>query len=912
MTRIVPRWLVHRGSVEASGFLIDDSASDVAARVLALLGPGASVQRLGSGLLVRLARPRRTRCDQAPGLPLVLEGDVLVGMPLIRAELGSIAASSGAVVIARHGSVVVETPDRFAPVDPATWLDVSVFEAIVGAPLGSPPTAVPLLVAPVRTETRQLFSHAVGGPPEEHTSLVEKLRALQNGHAAAEARAAEGTGASGAARGTGGILALATLLMGRIARALTPSDSAASPAPRHTRALAVRPAAPRGPGWLEGWATRLHDLLARALLRTRMARMLGRRHAEYVQRMVEAFEQGRLDDALRLAIPIPRAGSGNAPLALSMPAARNELTVRAGEVTASSTIFVGDGFPDLATLYRRAFERLEREGRIDEAAFVLAELLHANEEAVSFLERHGRRRLAAEMAEARGLPVGLVVRQWFLAGDRARAIWIARRSGAFADAVLRLERAQAPEAETLRLLWAGSLADAGDLCAAVEVAWPIERARFLAREWIDRGIEREGPGAARLLVRKLELVPAAAAEIRDHCLAILQRHDHEVRDERRAIADALLRTGPTATTQSLAASAARAMLRDAANASDPAASKLADRLIAWSGDKVLAADVPAQGGPSVVNPSLALGEIRRDAFDVGAMVVHDAVPLPRGRVLVALGEVGVRLLAPDGRALAHFDHPAEHLVISDHGDRAITVARRGAAVRLARIDLVGRRAEPWCDAELDTWAPDFDGSQWIVARGGDLLVADALESRLAALHAFRGIGESVLRIARSTSRATAVLRTESSEDGLHALQRWQFSLPDWIVRERAGLSNAMAPVACSANGMTAGFCVDDVRGELALELRADATKRTYALDYLAESPTGLEMDERWVALLQMGSATRVLLLDHTELKMAGTVVFDGSARVAVRLGAASAVFADDRGRILVVDLVTGSVSDMRI
>lgn len=60
--------------------------------------------------------------------------------------------------------------------------------------------------------------------------------------------------------------------------------------------------------------------------------------------------------------------------------------------------FGQDLYAELRALYRAAFQRLDAQGRIEQAAFVLAELLQANEEAVSYLERHGRLRLAAEMA----------------------------------------------------------------------------------------------------------------------------------------------------------------------------------------------------------------------------------------------------------------------------------------------------------------------------------------------------------------------------------------------------------------------------------------------------------------------------------------------------------------------------------
>src|SRR4029453_13573533 len=113
-----------------------------------------------------------------------------------------------------------------------------------------------------------------------------------------------------------------------------------------------------------------------------------------------------------------------------------------------------------------------------------AELLRANDEAVAFLERHGKLRLAAELAEARGLPPGLVVRQWFVAGDMQRAIRIARRTQAFADAVWRLEKQSRFEAEKLRIAWAESLAEGGNYASAVDVIWPIQPQRLRAREWM--------------------------------------------------------------------------------------------------------------------------------------------------------------------------------------------------------------------------------------------------------------------------------------------------------------------------------------------------------------------------------------------------------------------------------------------
>src|SRR5947208_1315692 len=81
---------------------------------------------------------------------------------------------------------------------------------------------------------------------------------------------------------------------------------------------------------------------------------------------------------------------------------------------------------------------------------------------IAFLEKHGQHRLAAELAESRDLPAGMVVRQWFLARDVRRAIRLAEERGAFADAIARLERTHRSEAQALRMLWAERLASKGD------------------------------------------------------------------------------------------------------------------------------------------------------------------------------------------------------------------------------------------------------------------------------------------------------------------------------------------------------------------------------------------------------------------------------------------------------------------
>src|SRR5690606_1366062 len=147
---------------------------------------------------------------------------------------------------------------------------------------------------------------------------------------------------------------------------------------------------------------------AKLVLRTRLGRWLGDAHGRYLGELFDMFERGDLDAALRHAIPLGGpTQSGTVSLAKLRP--RGELSIGAHATVATGTLLTAtDGYAELRQRYRAAVELLEQRGRIEEAAFVLAELLHADEEAVAFLERHGRLHKAAELAEGRQLAPGLV------------------------------------------------------------------------------------------------------------------------------------------------------------------------------------------------------------------------------------------------------------------------------------------------------------------------------------------------------------------------------------------------------------------------------------------------------------------------------------------------------------------------
>ncbi|NLT54324.1 MAG: hypothetical protein GXX79_07105 [Actinomycetales bacterium] len=84
-----------------------------------------------------------------------------------------------------------------------------------------------------------------------------------------------------------------------------------------------------------------------------------------------------------------------------------------------------------------------------------------------------------------------------------------------------------------------------------------------------------------------------------------------------------------------------------------------------------------------------------------------------GGVLVALGDLGVRLLTGDGRERARWDVPADQVVMADHGGCALLLVHGEGLVDIHRLDLATRRVRHWATMRLGPVLPTDRG----VARG---------------------------------------------------------------------------------------------------------------------------------------------------------------------------------------------------
>jgi hypothetical protein len=758
--------------VLAAGLAIDTrltGEAEALKRILGLPFPGSRVFRLGSTLVVKFPAALRVNAEAGLGAPLVCYGRLLSAAPLEPDEQTALETSVDTAVLADGGVAATAPLHQGVSEDISLWIDVSEFETLPAlSPLGEVASEPKALLAPPAADVRLSFGVA---PLDGKAAGL--LRALRE-------RSMKDAKGPSATRRNGNWLGGA---LGRLLRLFRPAAS--GPTARAAPPATQTAARPRASEERASIVTRLQRAIARAVWSTPLVRFLGGQYARYLSRLLAMFDENDLDNALRHALPLNvQIQAGRTRLPFWKPSARKNLSInpqRSGAATALG--LGGDLYKLLQERYRRAFDRLAAIGQIEKAAFVLAELLNANEEAVQFLERHKRLRLAAEFAEARNLPPGLVIRQWFLAGERERAVRIAQRTGSFADAVVRLEASSKEEAKLLRLLWAHTLASGGLYATAVDVIWPIEEARNLALAWIGCAIEAGGPAGARMLARKVRLAPQEFPDLLSRSLKLMEETDEESRSLQRIFAQELVAAEATDETRLLARAAARRILVHATG-NEP----LLQRLLDASGDAPFRADaraLPLGAKPSHLPEAAPLSssptpiQIERSAADQGTGPIFDAAALPDGRMLVARGELGAVLLSREGKVIARFAEPASSIVMSDQGDRAVLLAKRGEIFRVSRLDLLARQIEPWCDARFDVFAPDFDGLTWFVARGGTVYAVDATARRWEHLWKVDEEGARMMQIRRDGSAMSVRLYWPSPRREI-----WTYDLPSLFLRRR--------------------------------------------------------------------------------------------------------------------------------
>lgn len=904
MSLVRPRALVHVGRVVAAGVLLDHGTrglEEARRRALALWEPGVRILEVPGGLFVRFPRPRPLETTVAPGLPVVEASGRLATAPLSPAELKALEPPPGAIVTVRAGTAFALLPGR--ELDPSEWLGLDP-EIVAVEALGEPPPPPAPMPAPP-PGARELL--AVPQLSKDAVALAAALRAGAPGAAGGGA----GLGARVVMGAAGAVLAVSSgvrrgwdAVRRALAGASRPRGAPGRDAGR--RMTAQHP--PASPGPLARALRRIRD---RLLVATRVAHLAGLRQGAYMGKLLSLFEEGQLEEALRRAIPLNGRGGFDTGLALGVPRVRDALriTPTSGQPGGSMTL-APDLYAEVQRIYRRAFELLDARGEHEKAAFVLAELLRAEEEAISYLERHGRLRLAAELAESRGLAAGLVVRQWFVAGEVERAVAVARARGAYAEAVERLERAKRSDAAAaLRLLWAEDLATAGDLEAAVRVARPVPQARALVERWVELAMASGGAAGHALLAVLLELAPHRFAEVRERVVEACQDRGEDGLLRRAALARGFRASRSTDAVRVLARPLLRALVADGADGHHGPGDE--DALLTLAADGALRADLPPRPSGALVAASAYSPTRTIAADDVGTRPALDAAALPGGRVLAALGEGGAALLARDGRVVCRFDVPAHALVVSDTGTRALALAPRGDVTRISRLDLDARTCAPIRDLRLDGFARSYDGQRWLATAQGAVALLDVLRDDLRVLWRVDGLPGPPAALWRDQRQAAFITTGEPAEG-------WRYELPGLVLRERVPLEPARNGEACLRLGGYSGgrwFAVVRRPDEAILVRTASGASVAHLLGHEADAVVGLAGGHSVAVATQHSGGVAVVALDAAVAPRAGPRLrldLEGASSAALSLVGERLTISDDRGRIVAVDLALGRIThDLR-
>jgi len=741
-------------------------------RLLALWEPGARAWALHGGYLLEWQRARRLQCERAPGLPLVEQDGVLASAPLQPAERAGIEPGSAVLVL---GAGVHAEP--LAPglrIDPSEWLDLAALPLCVA--LSMPPVQGSGFVDGVPAPAADLRAVLGDAVPPPSPKRAEFLRQAQRAQASGGLGGGVGLGTVGRMLGAGALIAAVagggTIgLLALLPRLLLPGiGGVAGSGP-------ARPAGPPGSASsaLRDWFA---ERFARLAMLTRVSRLMGLRQAAYLRKMLRQFEQGDLDEALRHAIPLDNPAGSNRP-SFGVPGRRATLDVR-GPGGAGAGIGLDDRLMQyLRTTYQRSFEMLDRAGRIDEAVYVLAELMNRRQEAVDYLERKGRINQAAQLAETLELPPTVIVRLHFLAGDTQRAVLLARLSDSFAGAVAELERRGDDRAGALRLEWAQSLAARGSLIEAVTTVWPLQQERERARAWLHQAEQAGGALGVQGLVYTLALDPQARQARRDAVQELLYAEGEDAARRRLRARDCLAGLDKhNDTTHRLAAELWRRLLLDRAAGLNAITQGDLSALRLPAADPVLNADLPKNGLPPATLLRARGTPLQLRFEERGLLPIEDVLPLPDGDLLLALGEAGIALLDAHGKERMRFPIPAHHLVGARNGRHALALARRERTMRVSRIDLLHRKASDWFSAPLEFWARDYDGDSWSVVAQERLMALDTAAPGQSVLWQVRDLGGWIVGFDEQGGMQAILLEVDGG------VEQWRYALPERRLRQR--------------------------------------------------------------------------------------------------------------------------------
>lgn len=736
-------------------------------RILQHWQPGSRLYKVFKGYFLEFPQKRYLHCAGLDGLAIAEVNGILTSAPLHADEFAAISSNSFCLVAgAQIQTTTLTLTDR---IDPSAWLDLSAIS--VRTPLAFPKAGQQSTIeepAPGK-DIRDILGDAIPPASDKQKAFLDETAELIEG-----GKLPEDAYQKNPLSQRVGSVALSAL--GLMASWLSNLVDFRQKGKDQAWGASAKPEE------LSPLAQKLADFAEKIASMSSISKLLGKRQAKFLGEMMDMFERGDLNEALRHAIPLDSLQKKHTRQAFGIPRRRDNLSISNGSGMSSSINFGNSVQEHLRQLYRRTFERLDREGKIDEAVFVLAELLKSGTEAVTYLESKDRIKQAAELADTLELAAEIRVRLWWLAGDFERAAKIARLFNSFAEAVHLLDKKHAKEGRELRKHWAQAVAARGDLADAAEILWPLEEEREQALSWLSQAERAGGILGVRALTKKLSLqvsdLKQSEASIR-HILDMPGESGAQLR-ARLALELMTLKERSPASTR-LAAEVLRHVLAERSAGLNQLQKQDITRLTEFADAAVLRADLPALNLP--VDTATIAFIARRDPLEMlfeerGLMRIHDACRLPDGHYLLALGESGVSVVNQVGKQLAHYPIPAHHLVLSDNGQRALVLAKRDSTMRISRIDLQSRSVADWLSMPLTFWSRRYDGLHWNVVMNNRLLAIDTSVDKLHVVWQIADLPGEIFAYAENNHAQTLLIGTD---DGF---EQWRYLLPSRRLNQR--------------------------------------------------------------------------------------------------------------------------------
>ncbi|SCX44031.1 bpX6 domain-containing protein [Variovorax sp. EL159] len=966
-----------KGRQPVAGLWFPADWFDVAARARRIVDvwrSGAQAFRFAEGDLLRFAAPVSLDCDSATGWPLRREGQALCSAELDPAE--RIGLPSADVWLVNGGEVLALRLAQAEPLDPSLWLAPGpvLFDTFDCRETLPEPVVLDADGRTLREVLGDAVPPASAAQAEFLKAMAERaqrekaLKQVNAGQSAVTDSSHHSDGAGKSMRTVVWLAIIAVVLF--FARALfhgldgspAPSPSQAQPTPTltthvassqvdasslwvllitlglvlllvwwmrriHARDVArspgstarksaptPRPVAPplKQRGTAQPGRSRWREWMTRLAITSRLSRLLGRQQAAYLSRMLKMFDDGDLEQALRHAIPLG-GDAQSLGQAFGAPGPRSDLSL-SGSLGQSTSINLGNDFEvHLRQLYRKTYEKLDREGRIDEAVFVLAELLQARQEALDYLEKHQRHAQAAELALAWDWPPAVIVRLLCLAGDWRRALAVARRDNAFASAVLQMQERWPDPANRLREEWGQALAQQGEWLKAVDAVWPVAALREQAAAWLLAAEAAGGQLAARALVQRALLLP----DTLQACAARLQllRDDPLLHGERAALAVALnAASGHTDASRGLLAVLMPALLADQSQGLGRLDKKALQSLMRLNADVLLQADLPGGDLPGIEVKPLArqVPMLTFEAPAAGAHVVLDAVLLDEGRYLVATGEAGAVMTDGMGRVLARFAVPAYRLVVAHSGQLALALAQRDGLWRVSRIDLVQRQVSDLGLSEIDHFAGEFDGIGWTVARGRRVQVIDTGRSLQDVLWQVNDLPGRVVDLSATQNMEQFIV-----EDDVLGPSLWRYQCPQRRLLSREPLTVSRREVSRRLLHPQSGVLSlrGEPQGDGLFELSWQGLNGMNGqIRFLTTDPSELQswIDSDWMVLRLFDATCDVFFRQLRGGTVGASVSWPPEAAVRARAVPNGWLLFDDQGRVLHLDVARSTAAGFAI